>query len=541
MPSIRIRIILLTFFSLLFLLFAIVNEYLHVKEDVQDSKKSLHIVEKISFVSHLIHSLQKERGLTATHLVKQNKEFHDKLIKQRELTDIQLSDIENSFLFKDKQNFVDLKKEIDKIRNIVDNEGVTWKIVKEFYTVEIDRLLTEISLELTELGYQKEISHQLYAVIYLLKARENLGILRADISRSYEKNKLSQSEILEISYKYSIFIDKFHYFESHINKTPCDNIKKHLNDEFLKPVKTQITSIVEKQKNLNKSSSILWWKEATSIIDSMKEAEDLLFSKIKEFSQNNIQTNERKLSWYISVAFLSLLVISILAISTVVCILRELSVLTNSLNEVEKTQDFGLRVNTKSNGEFGKLGHSVNKLLNYTDQIIKEKEKLASVDLLTGVMNRRSFIDVAEKEIERSNRYKKPLSLIFCDIDNFKFINDTYGHNVGDEVLKSFSNIISLYIRKNDYLARWGGEEFLVLAPETNEAQATELAESLRKMTEKLCMQKINGITCSFGVAEIKPGESLESLHKRADDAMYRAKELGRNQVCVASDNQLIA
>ncbi|WP_373035858.1 diguanylate cyclase [Sulfurimonas sp.] len=534
MPSIRIRIILLTFFSLLFLLFAIVNEYLHVENDVLTSQKSLSVVEKLSCVSQLIHSLQKERGLTSIYLLNHDIDFYDKLTQQRKITDSKL---------KSNQEFVDLSSNIQKIRNSVDANAsnaneIRCDIIKGLYTVEIDKLLLNISLELTELRHAKEISHQLYAILYLLKARENLGILRADTLCYYEKNKLSQSEILKSSYQFDIFIGQLDYFKAHIKKTPYD-ASKYQNDEFLKPVKLQIASIVKEGKLLDRSSSLSWWTDMTSAIDSMKKTEDTIFKKIKEYSQHNIHVNERNLFWYLTVALVALLLISVLTISTVVRILRASSSLISSLNKVEQTQDFSLRLCVKSKDEFGQLSSSVNKLLSYTNQILKEKERLASIDLLTGLMNRRSFIAIAEKEIARSNRHGQPLSLIFCDIDNFKFINDNHGHNVGDDVLKSFANILSLYIRKNDYLARWGGEEFLVLAPETNEAQAAKLAESLRQMTEKLCMQKINGITCSFGVAQLKKNESLESLHKRADHAMYSAKKLGRNQVCVASANDL--
>lgn len=351
----------------------------------------------------------------------------------------------------------------------------------------------------------------------------------------YEQEKLSKSEILKSSYQFNLFVKQLDYFKAHINKTMCDDLKKYQNDDFFKLVELQKVSIVKKEKLLDGSSSISWWDDVTSVIDSMKETEDSIFKKIKEYSQDNIQKNERNLFWYISVAFLALLLISVLTITTVLRILKAPSSLIDALNKVTKTQNFSLRLCENQKDEFAQMNCSVNKFLGYTDQIIKEKEKLASVDLLTGAMNRRSFMDVAEREMQRSSRHEKPLSLIFCDIDNFKVINDNHGHNIGDKVLKSFASIISQNIRKNDYLVRWGGEEFLVLAPEIDETQAAKLAENLRQMTAKLCMSKVKNITCSFGVAQMKKDESLENLHKRADEAMYKAKKLGKNKVCVSS------
>lgn len=534
MLCIRVRVILLSLFSLTFLLLAIASEYTHIKKNVLDSQKSLSVVEKISSTSELIHSLQKERGLTSIHLLNYNKELYDEMMQQRKITDERLKNNKN--LVHLSSNIKEIRKSLD--ANNVDAKEMTCSIIRELYTVEINILLKNISLELSDLGYAKEISHQLYAILYLLKARESLGIFRADTLCLYKKNILDKSEILKSTYEFNRFDKQLDYFKAHAKMTMCKDSKKYQNDEFLELVKLQITSIITKEKLLDGSSSVTWWRDVTSVIDSMKNTEDKIFTKIKEYSQANIKTNKTNLFWYLSVAFVALVLISILTITTVLRILKAPSSLINSLNEVTQTQNYSLRLSEKEKDEFGKVNGSVNKFLNHTGQVLKEKEKLASVDLLTGAMNRRSFTDIAEKEIERSNRYEKPLSIIFCDIDNFKLINDNHGHGVGDEVLKSFVKIISQNIRKNDYLVRWGGEEFLVLAPEINESQAAKLAENLRQMTVKFSMPKVNAITCSFGVAQIKKDESLESLHKRADAAMYRAKKLGRNQVCVASNNQ---
>lgn len=532
---IRIRIILLALFSLLFLMLVILSEYSHVKSSVLDAKKSSDTVEEVSFASKLIHSLQKERGLSALYLVEHNKEIYDKLATQRQSTDNQLKKTKNILLFKNIQNSSSLEKKIEQIRSKIDNSVTNWQEVKEFYTLEINKLLTQISLELIDLKYSKEVSYQLYGIVALSKARENLGLLRANISRYYQKEELTRQELLEINHKYNVFIEQLELFKLYIKKTPCDNLKIENNKEILNSVQTQILSILKESKDNQEASALIWWKEATSVIDAMKETEDYILNRIEKYSSDAISVYEKHLLWYVFTAIIALLLIAALTASTVVRILKALSVLINSLNKVEETQDFGLRLSSKSKDEFGQLSFSINRLLNYTDQILKEKDKLASIDLLTGIMNRRSFMSIAEREVEQSKRYDKPLSVIFCDIDRFKFINDTYGHDVGDEVLKSFANAARLHIRKGDYIVRWGGEEFIILAPETNESQATELAENLRKVIMKLSFSDIKEITCSFGVAQMQENESLESLHRRADKAMYMAKELGRNRVCVAN------
>ncbi len=118
------------------------------------------------------------------------------------------------------------------------------------------------------------------------------------------------------------------------------------------------------------------------------------------------------------------------------------------------------------------------------------------------------------------------------DIDDFKNINDTFGHNVGDEVLIAIANSINKRIRKVDLAARWGGEEFVILLPETDLLSAVQVANDIRKLIENIKISKIDKITASFGVAQYKTGDDLSSLIDRADRELYRAKRNGKNLVC---------
>lgn len=173
-------------------------------------------------------------------------------------------------------------------------------------------------------------------------------------------------------------------------------------------------------------------------------------------------------------------------------------------------------------------------------KIEKELVQLASIDPLTSIPNRRKFDDVLHYELNRDSRYRSALSLIFCDLDHFKHINDKYGHNIGDEVLKEFSCLVSRHIRRTDIFARWGGEEFVLLLPETNMATAMCLAEKLRVATELNRFPYIVNMTASFGVTQLIEGDNENSFIKRADDALYQSKEIGRNRVVVLpSSNSL--
>lgn len=158
----------------------------------------------------------------------------------------------------------------------------------------------------------------------------------------------------------------------------------------------------------------------------------------------------------------------------------------------------------------------------------------ATTDPLTGLNNRLHFDQALASEMERSLRFGTPLSLILYDIDHFKRVNDTYGHLTGDNVLVQLSRFVPNLIRTTDVLARWGGEEFIILASGTGGPMAFQAAEKLRDAVGQVVFADVGTLTCSFGVAQWLPGESAAELVARADEALYRAKANGRNQVVLA-------
>lgn len=164
---------------------------------------------------------------------------------------------------------------------------------------------------------------------------------------------------------------------------------------------------------------------------------------------------------------------------------------------------------------------------------VSELERQATTDSLTGTWNRAHYERVVETEIDRSNRYRQPVSLILFDVDHFKRINDSYGHAVGDAVLCDLARLVGDGIRSADILFRWGGEEFTVLAPSTGYRGAVSLAETLRRLVERHDFPAVGALTISLGIAEHAPGEDAAGWFRRADAALYEAKHGGRNRVCV--------
>jgi diguanylate cyclase (GGDEF)-like protein len=166
----------------------------------------------------------------------------------------------------------------------------------------------------------------------------------------------------------------------------------------------------------------------------------------------------------------------------------------------------------------------------------EELTLLAHTDPLTGINNRGHFMEMLGKEIERDRRYGRLLSVMMLDLDHFKSVNDSRGHAAGDEALRTLCRTLQTSgLRTSDFFGRIGGEEFAVAFPETDAQGAAEAAERVRGNLEKTAVLHDGGeffITASIGISEYKVGDTRETLLSRADQAMYRAKESGRNRVC---------
>lgn len=169
----------------------------------------------------------------------------------------------------------------------------------------------------------------------------------------------------------------------------------------------------------------------------------------------------------------------------------------------------------------------------------KHKEYLSHRDVLTGAFNRFFFQKRIEEEISWSERYQEPLSMMMLDLDYFKRINDTWGHPVGDLVLKELAQLIRGLIRKTDFLVRLGGEEFIIVMPQTNGDDVARAAEKIRILLEQHRYPIVGQVTVSIGVAEHIEGETFDSWYGRVDGAMYQAKDNGRNCVKIADKQEL--
>jgi diguanylate cyclase (GGDEF)-like protein len=178
-----------------------------------------------------------------------------------------------------------------------------------------------------------------------------------------------------------------------------------------------------------------------------------------------------------------------------------------------------------------KYKQNMSELLAQVEQKNALLKRLSITDKLTGLNNRIKIDEVLSSNLHMFERYDNVFSVILIDIDHFKKVNDTYGHPVGDEILKDFASILKKHARITDVVGRWGGEEFMIIASETDSVGATKFATSIKKAINEYEFPKIGRVTASFGLSQISVGDSIEDVVNRADLALYSAKESGRNKV----------
>ncbi|MEN9867754.1 MAG: hypothetical protein RL748_3344, partial [Pseudomonadota bacterium] len=189
----------------------------------------------------------------------------------------------------------------------------------------------------------------------------------------------------------------------------------------------------------------------------------------------------------------------------------------------------------RQNQELRQINATLEQLVEARTAELKEKnlllERLSVTDKLTGLYNRMKLDQILEQQITHSQRYGSHFALILLDIDKFKLVNDQHGHQVGDRVLCAIAEILNQCSRASDVVGRWGGEEFLLIAAETEVNGALVLAEKLRRTVGEHDFPVVGHKTASFGVTAYRAGDSIESIMARADSALYRAKENGRDRV----------
>ncbi len=287
----------------------------------------------------------------------------------------------------------------------------------------------------------------------------------------------------------------------------------------------------------NSSTAVLAMERFDSSLDSIVANLD----RVHEFTHQDMlerlsRSRNRKRRVYDAI-----LIFASLGLVTIIWGGRLLGADLDALQELEQGAlrfakgELSHRLKLNRHDELGRLASVLNQMAGQMLTSRATLVKKASYDELTGLYNRYEFQQRVTEEFRRAQRYENPLSLLVLDLDHFKRINDTYGHHQGDEVLKQLSEVIRQNVRDVDIPARWGGEEFVIITPETDWQEAKLLAERIRHAVAHHDFG-VGELTISIGVSGLRSVDTPEDIFKRADAAMYLAKRRGRNCVEVTNN-----
>ena len=525
--QIRTKIIFLGAITLTLLSIISVNNYNRYRLTENLCTLNMKNISKILTISNAIQEIQRERGISYTqHLSSLNNK--ESLSIQRNSTDAALYK-----LFQLNQNDIETEKYLSTLRDSIDNKRISSEEILSQYIIIVSSLLEEIS-NINTIPFQGMEQLSTIEVKKIFFAKEKLGLLRTLIClKLHDKNALDgkKAKIKYLYYQYNTIIDEV--IQSN-NVEIADLLKKFTQLETSKKTFNFVEESIRSENLILDPSK--WFSISTQTIDDLQAtcAQALLISSD---TLNNSATQAIRDSLFFLFFNIAIsIIIAFFVITIVYSVYFPLEKITNFINEATQN-DFNCSLDFHSRNEFGIIAKNINKLIIDVKTLLTEKDFIAYHDSLTGIYNRHKFIEEFNKELKRSDRHNHNIAFAIMDIDKFKHINDEYGHNIGDLVLKTLADVIKENIRETDCFARWGGEEFVLLLPETEQKGAIALAEKIRNAVEKKNFNLASNVTISIGVSTYKKGEALESIYSRADKALYASKEQGRNRVTFNFDD----
>ncbi len=512
-------------------------------------------------ISKLTHSLQIERGLSSAYLAKEDEEFKNSLIKQRNKFDASVEIFFNRLYAFDKKNILFISPNIKKFKQDTESlnsfrQKVISKQVSQTQAIQyyndIIKNILNITSKISTLNLDAKLSSSISTLSSFSNYKEVLGLKRAYGIIICQMKNASTKEYLHFISLLGTLDAMLLNFEQTATITQKESLITYSKEIDILQKNIQLRNF----KNLN---STLWFNAMTKLIDEMKIFEDYLLNDITTQISRSLDDNIRNLFlWFLAICIIFIITLIIIYIFTHSSN-NELSRFTKAMKDLATGgRSFNLPV-SDAQDEMSKMYNAYDKtrrkLLRgdiYTQLYLHQKdieikkgqkqnsklEEMAYIDPLTGALNRRKFTELSSLEIERSIRYKSNLSFLMLDIDFFKKVNDTYGHAVGDEVLKHFSGICLEMARNLDIVARIGGEEFVVMLPETNSEGAYSFAERFREkiFNSQIVIQRNTikyTVSIGIGILDHDIDKNIESILDKADKALYKAKESGRNTTII--------
>jgi diguanylate cyclase (GGDEF)-like protein/hemerythrin-like metal-binding protein len=546
--SLLTRARILIFIPLFFLFFSVS----YISFDLYDRYRYLDRTEKISrsvlLLYNVIDTLQIERGLSSTYLISKKRTFEELLQDRYEKTDRIIDEsLRNIGLiekFAATRQALKYYARLEKIRRQVLTHGIDRDMSNTYYTRFIRSLIDMIKTINYSVSDDGNFNTYL-SILMLIEMSEVSGLIRNEgmyriVNETNENNILNElyhkKNTLLTLYEHIAEPELVDRLEKEANKTLNEKFDRYL-DTIRKPSRSKLPHATE------------WFDVSSGYIDMFKHTIENLLRAIHD----NARSNKKSAVTLFGTLWLTMLLLflSIVWLSRTLKaqILFHIRAITDALERMakgDKSPFHTIRINDpvirKMIDAFDTLRRSLIKA-DYIDTLVeiealksKNFAKLADTDVLTELPNKRAFDTAFRHFFDQALDNKRPMSICVIDLDHFKRINDTYGHNVGDVVLRRFAHSVRKLIDKNDFLARYGGEEFVLLSPSKGLKEACRTAERIRSATKKIDFSDIDEnfeLSVSIGVASSEEGDFADrlALFKLADLRLYDAKKSGRNRV----------
>jgi len=545
LPTRALLILLIPFLTLL-LLSGLLSYDLYTK--YSDKAEVAQVANSFICVNTIIDNLQKERGLSSGFISSNHHEFKETLQTQRVLTSKNISQCRQNLMrlyrYQDRNTNVLLDRfakeslKIDEIRENISFNNMGKEYMMHYYTSLISILINLV--ERTGAITKGDIRLQ-PALLIMLHLKENSGLLRAEGASILAQNSKDLRQFKDRLASNKAYHKAFNALSPQEFSKMMLSIENSLETQYLQEVQSQILL------SSGKVSTALWFEKISLKIEAYKE----LIAKIVTQMDASASAQRDTSLVYMLILWLSLFVILILAFmisfalkQSIVKPIESFTLAMKRLASGDKSYfDYTYQADDAIKemiGAFENLRRSLIKLelseilLDIKGRKADKFEQLSYIDPLTNTLNRRKFREVYEDEFIKTRDTQGNMAILALDLDMFKIINDTYGHEVGDNVLVAFSNEVSKMIRPTDYLARIGGEEFLLLLTMTDKTRALEIAQRICRNVEQIDLCKVHKklrVTVSIGIGVYNLQSTMDSIVKEADEKLYEAKADGRNRV----------
>jgi len=557
------RIFIIALLSVLILL---VDSAVNFNKGYKKSQQ-LERVEQLYALTHisgkLIHHLQAERGMSIHILNSKNGLVKNRIEQQRLESDSahkELFNYLNGLTVKAEYSILKLKgeqlhnryKATLQLRKSFDNQTVTSQELMKHYTGFIEELLILADL-MTVVPMGNSLNNAILADASIMHYKEKVGLLRAQGSKVIERGyfELGDMELFfSLKGQQKMSITDFYRTSSEVQAKQWREFKS--TPAFKKSAQLERRLVIAwQQGELNKLDSQLWWDSHTNKMSALQ-------SLLVNFKQNRLTIINNNRTLQVQALYLSsfcllglVCLISLFSVLLYKSITQPIRKLTHALNLLSTGNRTVHLTDKLANDDLKEISLAYElcrssmlradyekELMARNKRRVEHYKELSTTDHLTSLNNRRQFIALSTAELERAARYKNPLSLLYIDIDHFKQVNDTFGHQCGDVVLQVFSDLCTSTARTSDIVARLGGEEFGILMPETNLSNAKQIADRLLQNIRALPIKfegEVIHVTASIGLVEWQY-QNIDSLYNEldllldiADSALYEAKKSGRD------------